>query len=85
MAQGDRPHTSFAGECWCNPVVLKVCPECEDEWDGDGFCWKCGGEGLVVCEEYEQEEQNGLVFVHRTTDGAQPTPEVLKEARKHLA
>ena len=50
--------------CWCNPVTISLCPECQkaeqkhtficpDILFGyadplDGECWKCGGAGCVL-------------------------------------
>ena len=37
----DRKHITGIEDCWCDPVLLKICVEC----DGSGKCWNCDGSG----------------------------------------
>jgi len=55
----DRP------DCWCQPELTAVCPECEDE-DQPGDCWRCGGRGLVPAESSPGAPR---VVIHNAVDG----------------
>jgi hypothetical protein len=49
-------------DCWCNPTVHQLCPECDGERVAGGAeCWKCAGEGWVP--EYDPERPS--VIVHK--------------------
>ena len=56
----ERKHVLTGCSCWCDPELLQICPECEDE-DNYADCWKCGGRGLV--KRYDDAEP--CVVAHR--------------------
>lgn len=46
-------------DCWCQPTVKRLCPEC----DGDG-CWMCGDGVLPGASPTED-----ALVVHNAADG----------------
>ena len=49
-----REHNWYSRQCWCEPQILLICPECHfDSGNPDTVsmsfvsCWRCHGEGLV--------------------------------------
>ena len=47
-------------DCWCNPDVHQLCPECDGERHiFDAICWKCDGEGWVP--EYDDNQPSVIV------------------------
>jgi hypothetical protein len=79
----DHLHDDAPSACWCKPENLVLCQECttgqhaaeQDEhytrvWDvepRDPNCWRCGGRGLVECDECKQgvEHDDAHIIVHR--------------------
>ncbi len=56
-------HETDNEHCWCQPEVLQVCPECDEDHIPTPGCWRCGGRGLVP----EYDETQCSVIVHRDT------------------
>lgn len=38
-------------DCWCGPRIEQACPECEDLLAPPPDCYRCGGEGWIVCTD----------------------------------
>lgn len=68
-----QEHDTNSGGCWCAPIELQPCDECDHTeslivtWDRARMpdCWKCGGLGAHV-PEYGYDEM--LYVVHRTSE-----------------
>jgi len=57
-------HDTDDEQCWCNPEVLQLCPECakvNDDASANEDCWKCAGRGLV----HEYDDENTSIIVHK--------------------
>lgn len=52
-------------ECWCDPVYLIVCPECDGR---DETCWRCGQYPVRMVRADSSDEAD--VAVH------EPEPEI---------
>lgn len=54
-------HDTDSRDCWCNPALYALCPECGGSEEG---CWRCesGHNGLVVTAGPEGDET--LIIVH---------------------
>lgn len=50
--------------CWCDPLVMKLCPNCCGSEEGCGYChfYPPSFNGLVVADD---PDMDGLVVVHR--------------------
>jgi hypothetical protein len=57
-------HVEDGSRCWCQPEVLRVCPECDDAEESPTSCWRCGGRGLIEAQE-TWDADVPLVIVHR--------------------
>ena len=79
MAEPDKPshrykfkrhfaeHRVDSMWCWCDPVVLMLCPVCDgDKTSGKagGVCFSCRGTGLQFSDDPDNEDQ---IVVHRET------------------
>ena len=40
-----REHILGSRQCWCEPRILLLCPECE--WQDTDGCWRCDGRGII--------------------------------------
>lgn len=74
-----RPHSKDREDCWCHPVMYKLCPEC----DGEG-CWRCEDQapwpGLLVATEWErQDESTPCLIVHAGPEEIPPL-DVIQQA-----
>jgi DnaJ-class molecular chaperone len=51
---GTRVHLDEE-ECWCGPLYIRPCPECETKGDIHGAtCWNCKG-AMFVAGQYDDE------------------------------
>jgi hypothetical protein len=51
-------------DCWCNPIVIRPCPECEDGTLAGRLCWRCDGAGFSECDEDDED----AMVCHDVTD-----------------
>lgn len=56
-------HITEGWHCWCEPLILRPCPE---RCSKDSACWRCGGSGDVPVTADQAAAFDGqLVIVHR--------------------
>jgi hypothetical protein len=49
-------------DCWCEPTVCVVCPECRGAPASAPVCWRCAGVGLVLAPP---EITTNRIIIHR--------------------
>lgn len=50
--------------CWCQPKLLRACPECVEIEARE--CWNCYGEGVLLANI---DDAIGIMVVHNAADG----------------
>ena len=51
-------------DCWCEPLILRVCPECEGV-----KCAVCDHDGLIFADKADCDPDESVSAVHRYCQG----------------
>ena len=58
-----REH-SESRHCWCKPLVLQACPDCNCGEDPDVVCQRCNSAGMIKVEGEAFDEAKPFSLIH---------------------
>lgn len=70
-----RSHHTDSADCWCQPDLRQICPECEAADNVRASCWRCKADPLGAGWVAPYDDERTTVIIHRQEAREPTTPE----------